>query len=105
MCQCSCLRGLMLIAVPADTCRVIHRALVFLSVVSCTLIAASFVFFARDQIAGASQHQQNELVAGAPAASGTTATVHHGQPRAFIDNAAHTLTSPFDSLVHSSNDW
>jgi hypothetical protein len=91
--------------VSADTCRVVHRVLVFASVVCCTLVAASFVFFARDQVAGASKHQQNELVAGAPAATAAPVVVHHGQPRAFIDNAANTLTSPFSSLVHSNNDW
>jgi hypothetical protein len=30
---------------------------------------------------------------------------HTGQPRAFIDSAAHTLTSPFTSFVRSNNDW
>jgi hypothetical protein len=92
--------------VTADTCRVVHRALVFASVVCCTLVAASFVFFARDQIAGASKHQQNELVAGAPAGSGQAAKQHVvAQPRRFIDGATKTLTSPFSTLVHSSNDW
>jgi hypothetical protein len=27
------------------------------------------------------------------------------QPRRFIDGAAHTLTAPFRSIVHSNNQW
>jgi hypothetical protein len=64
------------------------------------------MLFARDQVAGASKHQQSELVTAAPTPAGAPATAHHtGQPRAFIDSTAKTLTSPFDSLVRSNNDW
>jgi hypothetical protein len=85
---------------------VVHRLLVTVSVICCTLVCASFLLFARDQLAGASKHQQNELVASAPVSTGAPAKPHHtGQPRAFIDSAAHTLTSPFVSLVRSNNDW
>lgn len=85
---------------------VIHRALVTISTVCCLLIFASFVLFAHDQIAGASVHQQNELVASGPAISTTAPKPHKvAQPRRFIDGAASTLTSPFDAVVHSGNAW
>jgi hypothetical protein len=62
--------------------------------------------FARDQLAGASKHQQNEIIASAP----TTAApvpVHkaQSQPRRFIDGAAHDLTSPFTPLVKGTSQW
>jgi hypothetical protein len=75
------------------------------------MIAASFVMFARDQVAGASRHQQNELVVGASTPAATSAPKHRlapakkSQPRAFIDGAAHTLTGPFDSVISSANPW
>jgi hypothetical protein len=76
-----------------------------MSLISCTLVFVSFALFAHDQVAGASQRQQNALVSTvtpAPATSG-----HHtvGQPRRFIDNAAKGLMSPFATLVHSKNAW
>ncbi len=85
---------------------VIHRVLVLVAVVCCALVSASFVMFARDQISGASKHQQNEIIASTPT---TTAPVpvhkSQSQPRAFIDDAANTLTSPFHSLVQSDSQW
>ena len=84
----------------------IHRLLVFTSIVCCALVAASFAMFARDQVAGASKHQQNELIAGAQTTTGPipvhTATA---QPRKFIDAAARDLTAPFKSLVQSDSQW
>ncbi len=59
--------------------------------------------FARDQLAGASNHQQNELLAGSAATSAPAA--HHAQPRRFIDGAASALTSPFRSIVQSDSQW
>jgi len=84
---------------------VIHRVLVLASVVCCGLVFASFVLFADTQIAGASRHQQSELVSAVPVQTGGTHTKAEGQPRKFIDDAAGALTSPFDSLVQSDNDW
>jgi hypothetical protein len=88
---------------------VIHRALVLTAYICCGLVIASFALFARDQFAGASEHQQNELVAGQSAASPTAQTTtqprHHGQPRAFIDRAAKVLTAPFRALVHTNSQW
>jgi hypothetical protein len=90
----------------ADKSTVIHRLLVLTAVVCCLLVSASFALFARDQMAGASKHQQNEIIASAP----TTAApvpVHQAtaQPRRFIDNAADALTSPFGSIVQTDSAW
>ena len=66
----------------------------------------SFAMFARDQMAGASEHQQTELVAGATTSAAPAAITHrHSQPRRFIDGAAKTLMSPFGAVVKSSNPW
>lgn len=87
----------------ADTSAVIHRLLVWAALLCSGLVLCSFVLFAHDQAAAGSRHQQSELVGGtAPTAP---ATVKHSQPRRFIDAAARALTSPFRSLVHSSNPW
>ncbi len=96
----------MLVAGAADTARVIHRLIVSTSVVCCMLVAASFAMFARDQLAGASKHQQTEIVAGSPATPGPS-PIHRArrQPRRFIDGAAADLTSPFRSLIQSDSAW
>jgi hypothetical protein len=86
----------------ADTHRVIHRALVLAACACCGLVLCSFALFARDQLAGASAHQQNELIYGSAKGPSTT---HHRQPRRFIDSAAHDLTSPFSAIVQSDNRW
>ncbi len=74
--------------------------------VCCALVLCSFALFARDQLAGASEAQQQELVSG-PTAGGTPVPTNHqtGQPRRFIDGAAKTLTAPFSSIVSSSSEW
>jgi len=96
----------MLVAPAADAGRVISRLLRSVSLVCCALIVMSFAMFARDQMAGASEHQQTELVAGANTAAAPTAITHkHSQPRQSIDDAAKTLTSPFSAVVKSSNPW
>jgi hypothetical protein len=85
---------------------VIHRVLVWAAIACCGFVVASFALFARDELAGASQHQQNELAVGVPVTPGVTPqSTHHGQPRSFIDSAASTLTSPFKSIVQSDNQW
>ena len=86
----------------ADTGGVIRRALVVAACACCGLVLCSFVLFARDQLAGASANQQNSLVAGSAKAPPKQ---HRGQPRRFIDGAAHDLTSPFESIVQSSDSW
>ena len=95
----------MLIAREVDTGRVISRVLRLLAFGCCALVVASFAMFARDQAAGASQHQQSELVAGAPASAPSAPAKPHAQPRRFIDQAAKVLTTPFQAIVSSSNQW
>jgi hypothetical protein len=82
-----------------------YRALVVTSFVCCALVAISFTLFARDQATGASQHQQYEVAAGVPAAARHRHPKPARQPRQFIDDAANSLTSPFQSIVQSSNPW
>jgi hypothetical protein len=96
----------MLMAAMAETGTVISRFLRLASLACCGLILMSFAMFARDQMAGASEHQQSELVAGSSATPTSAAiTHHHSQPRRFIDGAATTLTSPFSAVVKSSSPW
>jgi hypothetical protein len=85
---------------------VIHRWLVLAALACSALLLGSFGMFARDQLAGASEHQQLQISSGAPHTPGVTPqpTVH-GQPRRFIDGAAKTLTSPFRSIVPSDSQW
>ena len=67
---------------------------------------ASFGLFAVDQLGGASAHQQVEIAQGAPHDPGVILPpAHRGQPRAFIDDAARTLTSPFEVLPNSPSEW
>jgi len=96
----------MLEAIAADIAVVVNRLLVAISVTCCALLIASFALFARDQIAGASKHQVTELASGNSVTS-EPVSVHRArhQPRRFIDGAAHTLTSPFSSIVSSNNQW
>ena len=96
----------MLATAHVETASVISRILRWTAFVCCALVVLSFGMFARDQTAGASAHQQTELVAGAratPAASGPAKP--HAQPRRFIDGASKVLTSPFNAIVQSKNDW
>jgi hypothetical protein len=96
----------MLIAPEVDTGSVISRVLRLTAFACCALIVASFAMFARDQTAGASEHQQTALVAGAhPTTVSSGPAKPHAQPRRFIDNAAKVLTAPFDAIVQSSNLW
>ena len=72
------------------------------------LCALSFALFARDQVSGASVHQQQEIAVGAPHVPGVAPiSAHHAQPRRFIDGAASSLTSPFRSIIGSgsSSQW
>jgi hypothetical protein len=85
---------------------VISRTIRLASLLCCAFVVMSFAMFARDQMAGASEHQQTELVAGANTSTAPVAVSHrHSQPRRFIDGAAKTLTSPFSAVVKSSNPW
>jgi hypothetical protein len=85
---------------------VIRRILVLAAVGCSVLVVASFALFARDQLAGASAHQQRELASGATISPGTLPPPHQvAQPRRFIDTAAKTLDSPFASIVQSDSPW
>jgi hypothetical protein len=96
----------MLVAAAAETGGVVSRFLRLTAFVCCALIALSFALFAREQVAGASAHQQSELVASSDStAVGGASSKRPAQPRRFIDGAAKLLTSPFDSIVQSSNQW
>jgi hypothetical protein len=97
----------MVVAPAADIPRAMNRVLALTAYVCCGLVIVSFALFARDQLAGASEHQQTELVAGpTQTGSSTPRAAHHpAQPRRFIDGAASALTSPFRSLVHSGSAW
>ena len=96
----------MLMTPAVETRSVIPRFLRLTSLVCCGLVVMSFAMFARDQMAGASEHQQSELVAGSSTTPAPAAITHrHSQPRRFIDGAANTLTSPFSAVVKSCNPW
>ena len=96
----------MLMPRKVETGSVISRVIRWASLACCALVVMSFAMFARDQMAGASEHQQTELVAGANTSTAPVAVSHrHSQPRRFIDGAAKTLTSPFSAVVKSSNPW
>ncbi len=95
----------MLIAPAAETGSVIPRTLRLIAAVCCGILVISFAMFARDQMAGASEHQQTEMVAGSTSPAPVASTHRHSQPRRFIDGAAKTLTAPFDAIVKSSNPW
>lgn len=84
----------------------LHRWLVLISVVCCGLVLLSFGMFARDELAGASANQQNAIATNVPTKPAEAPVgTHHGQPRRFIDGAAKALTSPFSSIVQSSDHW
>ena len=96
----------MLMPRKVETGSVISRVIRWASLVCCALVVMSFAMFARDQMAGASEHQQTELVAGTnPSTTPVAITHRHSQPRRFIDGAAKTLTSPFSAVVKSNNAW
>jgi hypothetical protein len=81
---------------------VVDRALKVAAWICCGFVIASFALFTRDQLVGASAHQQNALVSGS--AKGPPAQ-HRGKPRKFIDSTAHDLLSPFSSIVQSNDQW
>lgn len=96
----------MLMTSAADTEVVLNRTLVLTAFACCLVVLASFTMFARDQMAGASVHQQTELGVGASSSPGS-ARPHHreGQPGRFINGAASALTSPFRSIIKTDNQW
>jgi hypothetical protein len=93
----------MLAAEATDVFAVIHRAIVLVALFCSGLVLASFVMFARDQIAGAAKVQSNAV--SSPTASTTRTAKKQGQPGRFINGAASKLTSPFSSIVSSGSAW
>jgi hypothetical protein len=90
----------------ADTRSVITRGIKLVSFACCALVVVSFAMFARDQMAGASVHQQTELSSPNTATQTPTApSKPEAQPGRFINHAAKALTSPFDAIVRSGNAW
>jgi hypothetical protein len=99
-------RTFILVAPAADTGQVISRTLKLISLVCCLLVVVSFGLFARDQMAGASAHQQTELATGAdPTLPSVVPSRPHGQPRRFIDGAAKVISAPFNAVARSGNPW
>jgi hypothetical protein len=83
---------------------VVHRILITTSWVCCVLVIASFGIFVRDQLKTGAQHQAALVSStGTPEPVQRTHTV--GQPKRFIDGAAHALESPFASIVPSDSTW
>jgi hypothetical protein len=97
--------GLMLSTHAADAGGVIHRAIVSIALACCGLVIASFVIFARDQVAGASKQQANALASAPVTPVPASKPKQAGQPGRFIKGAATKLTSPFASIVKSGNAW
>jgi hypothetical protein len=98
----------MVIASTVDKGPVVHKVLITVAWVCCGLVIASFTLFVRDQLKSGSNHQVQLITPSLTAsATPTPAGTHHvpGQPRRFIDGAAHDLTSPFDSVVSSNSPW
>ncbi|MHB8694738.1 MAG: hypothetical protein ACYDHH_26180 [Solirubrobacteraceae bacterium] len=95
----------MVIASTVDKRLVVHKVLITVAWVCCGLVIASLTLFVRDQLKSGSNHQV-QLIAAPGAAPAPVAPAHvPGQPRRFIDGAAHDLTSPFDSVVSSTSPW
>jgi hypothetical protein len=73
------------------------------AVVCSLIIALSLLFFVIDQTKGgesnATQEIQGVLHPVAPPAK------PHHQPRKFIDQASHDLTTPFNGIVSNSGKW
>jgi hypothetical protein len=84
------------------------------SIISCTIVIASFSLFAVNQTSAASTHQQQELKAeagpstGAPGAAPAPALARpqEGSVHKGIDEASEWLTSPFSGLTSGAHgEW
>ncbi len=94
----------MLTAGAADTGPVVSRILTAAAWICCVLVFASFALFVRDELAAGSEHQQ-QLIAATPASAPVPTARPVGQPRRFIDGAAHVLVSPFEGIVATDSQW
>jgi hypothetical protein len=80
------------------------------SIVTCTIVIASFALFAVSQTSEASTQQTRTLsgevsteAAGARAHS--SAQPHKSGVRSTVDDAAEWLTSPFENLTSGHSEW
>jgi hypothetical protein len=79
------------------------------SLAICLIVLASFTIFAVDQAKGASSHQQQALVKGAPSntngegrgKSGSSAAKESSAHKA-VDEVSNSLTSPFSGITAGS---
>jgi hypothetical protein len=81
------------------------------SIVTCTIVIASFALFAINQTSQASNQQTRTLrgevttvEAGTPAPP-KAAKPHESAVRRTIDDASEWLTSPFDGLTSGHSEW
>ena len=79
------------------------------SLVICLIVLASFTIFAVDQAKGASSHQQQALVKGAPSntnGEGTgkpaSSSAKESSVHKTVDEASNSLTSPFSGITAGS---
>jgi hypothetical protein len=81
------------------------------SIVTCTIVIASFVLFAVNQTSQASNQQTASLRGEVPAEATSTAVhgtskPHKSTVRRTIDEASEWLTSPFENLTSASqSEW
>lgn len=84
----------------------ISRALSLVSIALSLIILISFALFAIGETRDASERQAAEVGRTQPTQTPTLPEpTRHGQPRRFIDGAAHTLLRPFGSIVTSGSAW
>jgi hypothetical protein len=79
------------------------------SLVICLIVIASFGIFAVDQAKGASSHQQQALVNGAPSntdgegqSKSGSSSAHESGARKAVNEVSNSLTSPFSGITAGS---
>jgi hypothetical protein len=84
------------------------RTLSLLAVAAAFVVAISFVFFAVDELGGASREQQHRTI-DADVTPGELAEDNresrHAQPRESIDDVNDFLLAPFQDVVTSDDAW
>ena len=84
--------------------RVLDVALRAIALVSCAIIALSFVLFATEQAGDASQGQVSAVVDPGGATERQRES-HHTKPRETIDDVNDVLLRPFAAPLSSDNVW
>jgi len=95
----------MLIGDSVDLSSVVASVLKLVSLSCCALVVASFALFAYDQASANSKGQVASVVSGRYSSANNPLPRHPGQPRRFIDGAAHALTSPIRSAMSGDSAW